>query len=94
MLKHKPRVVIAYDPNAMFAMGPLWNRLNRPKLVWHFHELFLPGRKLVRSLTGRAVEFARRRAAVVDLVTFPDTGRAVVFSGAAGLKTRPVVVMN
>ena len=92
--QHKPRVVIAYDPNDMFAVGPLWKRLNRPRLVWHFHELFLPGEKLARTLTGRAVEFARRHAAVVDLVTFPDAGRAEVFAGVAGLKTRPVVVMN
>lgn len=92
--RREPKVVIAYDANAMFAVGPLWKRLKRPSLVWHFHDLFLPGRKRMRTLTGRAFEFACRHAAAVDLVAFPDRARAEVFAAAAELETRATVVMN
>jgi len=37
-----PKIVIAYDPNAMWAAGPLWKRRKGPRVLWHFHELFLP----------------------------------------------------
>ena len=48
----------------------------------------------MRTLTGRAFEFACRHAAAVDLVAFPDRARAEVFAAAAELETRATVVMN
>ena len=92
--QNKPRVVIAYDPNAMFAVGPLWQRLNRPKLVWHFHELKPRLQKSDGFLTGRAVEFSFLHAARTDLVTFSDARRAEIFSRQASLDAVPSVVMN
>jgi glycosyltransferase involved in cell wall biosynthesis len=87
-------VVIAYDPNAMIAVGPLWEKPDRPKLVWHFHELWLPTGKVALSLTERAIEYACRHAGALDLVVFPDGGRADIFAKEARLTTRPTVVMN
>lgn len=40
--ERRPKIVIAYDPNAMWAAGPLWKRRKGPRVLWHFHELFLP----------------------------------------------------
>lgn len=38
----RPKVVIAYDPNAIWAVAPLCEQTEPPRLIWHFHELSLP----------------------------------------------------
>jgi len=90
----KPKVVIAYDPYGMWAVGPLWERANRPRLIWQFHELFLPDSGQGGLLTNKATAFACANAKHADMVVHADRGRAEVFVKAAGLPRFPEVVMN
>ncbi len=92
--RRRPKVVIAYDPNAMAAVGSLWHREHRPKLVWHFHELCFQARKEAGFLGRQAIDFARRHANRVDLVMCPDQGRGEILAETAGLARDPMVVMN
>jgi glycosyltransferase involved in cell wall biosynthesis len=92
--QYAPKVVVAYDPNAMAATGSLWKRKRRPKLVWHFHELCLQARKEGGMLNRWAIDFAYRHAAQADLITCPDKGRAGILAKAAGLERLPTVIMN
>ena len=92
--RRRPRVVIAYDPGAMAAVGPLWNRPPCPKLLWHFHELCFQARKEAGFLGRQAIDFACRHADRVDLVSCPDQGRGEILTKTAGLTRAPMVVMN
>ena len=92
--QRSPKVVIAYDPGAMAAVGPLWNREPHPKLVWHFHELCFQARKEAGFLGRQAIDFAYRHANRVDLVSCPDQGRGQILTETATLATAPMVVMN
>ena len=91
---YKPKVVIAYDPHAMFAVGPLWDRPSAPKLIWHYHELNLPADKTGGQLTRDALSFACQNAARADAVVMPDAGRAEMFKEKTGLSLTPRIVMN
>ena len=90
----QPKVVLAHDPPAMWAVGNLWREKEHPKLVWHFHELCLRSHKLSLSSGSRATNFAFQNGDQVDLITFPDAGRAEVFMRQSGLRKRPKVIVN
>ena len=92
--RRRPKLVIAYDPNAMWSMAPILKELNRPRIVWHFHELFLPTIAGGGALTARAVKFACRNAARVDEIVFPDQGRAEVFRQHVRGRREYRIVMN
>ena len=92
--QRRPKVVIAYDPNGMAAVRPLWHREHLPKLVWHFHELCFQARKEAGFLGRRAIDFAYRHANRADLVICPDQGRGEILTETAGLTRAPMVVMN
>ena len=92
--QRKPSVVIAFDPNAMVAVGPIWKRGQRPKVVWHFHELCSRVGNSGGWLSRRGVDFACQQAERADMLTCPDEGRANVFFHEAGLRMRPRVIMN
>ena len=83
----------------MIAVGKLWKTSRgpwRPRLLWHFHELFLPtdpsGGWL--TLTDRAISFACKHVDRVDEVIFPDAHRAAHFKEEVGMKDHPRIVMN
>jgi glycosyltransferase involved in cell wall biosynthesis len=84
----RPKVVIAYDPNAIAAVG-LPDAFN----VWHFHELFDP-RGEGGPLTRRAIAFAHAHATRADMLIFPDAGRAEAFGHATGRAIEAEVVFN
>jgi glycosyltransferase involved in cell wall biosynthesis len=92
--QRRPKVVIAYDPYAMVAVGPLWRRHDHPHLLWHFHELCSRATKPAGRLSGRAVEFACNHAARVSLVCHADTGRAELFARETAAKLASAVVIN
>ena len=92
--RSEPKVVIAYDPNAMVGTGRLWRKPSPRKLVWHFHELCSRPVRSANRLSGRAAEFACQHATEADLVIYSDAGRADIFARQAGLKEHPTVVMN
>lgn len=92
---HKPSVVVAYDPNAMIAVGKLWNRRRHaPRLIWHYHELFLPDDARGGVFSQRAVHFAARHCDRPDLVVFPDSHRARVYREQVNLEFNEMIVMN
>ena len=75
-------------------MGPLWQRLNRPKLVWHFHELY-PRKGCGQSrLLQRAVDFGFQHAKRPDLIIFPDRSRADAFQAEAQGTAEISIVFN
>jgi glycosyltransferase involved in cell wall biosynthesis len=90
----EPRVVIAYDPYAMAAVGAAWRRLSAPRLVWHFHELFEARSGRARSFADYAVKFSAKFVGNVDAVIFPDANRAAHFRQSTGVSFEPLIVMN
>ncbi|MCP4171689.1 MAG: glycosyltransferase family 4 protein [Fuerstiella sp.] len=92
--RQNPSVVIAYDPNAMAAVGKIWNSNNRPRLIWHFHELFLPRNDSGGWMTRRNVRFAADQCEHPDLVIFPDAERARVYRDEVGRAFDELIVMN
>jgi glycosyltransferase involved in cell wall biosynthesis len=89
-----PSVVIAYDPNAMAAVGKLWMQRHRPRLIWHYHELFLPGAARGGWMTRRNILFAAKHCGNPDLTIFPDRDRAEVYRTATAGSFTSSIVMN
>ncbi len=89
----KPKVVIAYDPNGMEAVGRIWNCTRPPILIWHFHELFLNS-KATGFFTRRAIRFSSEQANQADTIVFPDRHRADFFCNENRTKSKPLIVMN
>ncbi|QDV59321.1 glycosyltransferase [Rosistilla oblonga] len=90
----KPAVVIAYDPNAMIAVGKIWQKQDAPKLIWHYHELFLPEQSGGGFFTKRAVQFAANNCQHTDLVVFPDRARSRVYKEKTNRDFNELIVMN
>ena len=89
----RPKVVIAYDPNGMEAVGKVWAWRQPPMLVWHFHELFV-----IVAATGfftrRALRFSAQNADRPNRIVFPDRHRAEFFRNEIGATFEPLIVMN
>lgn len=89
-----PRLVIAYEPAAIAAVGcARVNRENDFLRVWHFHEY--PER--VPELGGgslRDLEWARQNALRAEITIFPDAHRAECFAREMKALSKPTVVMN
>lgn len=91
--RHGPKVVIAYDPNGMEAVGKLWDWNRPPQLIWHFHELFVNS-TATGYFTRRAIQFSSKYADQANLVVFPDQHRAAYFCQDTRSQCQPMIVKN
>jgi glycosyltransferase involved in cell wall biosynthesis len=88
-----PPVVLAYDSNAFYFLGPGKRWPAHRKTVVHFHEL--PEMKTDFSHGARRdVQFAIANARDAHAVIFPEPNRAAAFSKAGRLTRQPQIVFN